>query len=406
MLFYDKLKVNLRHGVFINSIYFLELKNTMKTSHAPAERASSEKIEKQKMLVAGDQSLKKILDAVPEAVLILNRQRQIIYINRRAGEIFDNVELNAILGLRPGDVLGCENAQKTKGGCGTTKSCAFCGAVNAILGSQKGNAVIEEARITLNSGGSLDLKVTAAPFIDGDEIFTVFSIADISDEKRRKILERTFFHDILNTASGLSGYSELMLNAGPDKMDEYKMIIHRLSRSIIDEINAQRMLIDAENETLDTMLVEVNSGEICQRIMDFYAMSSVAHEKSIVIDESSDNIKLIIDETLLSRVLGNMLKNALEASTSGSTVSMGCRRKDNRIEFNVANQGVMPEEVQAQIFKRSFTTKGTGRGIGTYSMKLLSEKYLNGFISFTSAAETGTIFTASFPLRPDSSSFS
>jgi signal transduction histidine kinase len=53
----------------------------------------------------------------------------------------------------------------------------------------------------------------------------------------------------------------------------------------------------------------------------------------------------------------------------------------------------MPREVQLQLFKRSFTTKGTGRGLGTYSMKLLTERYLKGRIAFTSSETDGTTFT-------------
>ena len=43
----------------------------------------------------------------------------------------------------------------------------------------------------------------------------------------------------------------------------------------------------------------------------------------------------------------------------------------------------MPRQVQLQIFKRSFSTKGAARGLGTYSMRLLSERYLKGVVSFT-----------------------
>ena len=57
----------------------------------------------------------------------------------------------------------------------------------------------------------------------------------------------------------------------------------------------------------------------------------------------------------------------------------------------------MPHVVQLQLFQRSFSTKGLGRGLGTYSMKLLSERYLGGRISFTSTEEAGTTFTASYP---------
>jgi sensor histidine kinase regulating citrate/malate metabolism len=44
------------------------------------------------------------------------------------------------------------------------------------------------------------------------------------------------------------------------------------------------------------------------------------------------------------------------------------------------------------MFKRSFTTKGIGRGLGTYSMKLLGEKYLKGKVGFESSKQNGTTF--------------
>jgi sensor histidine kinase regulating citrate/malate metabolism len=57
----------------------------------------------------------------------------------------------------------------------------------------------------------------------------------------------------------------------------------------------------------------------------------------------------------------------------------------------------MPKEVQLQLFQRSFSTKGRGRGIGTYSIKLLTEKYLRGKVDFISNEGTGTTFNLYFP---------
>jgi sensor histidine kinase regulating citrate/malate metabolism len=58
----------------------------------------------------------------------------------------------------------------------------------------------------------------------------------------------------------------------------------------------------------------------------------------------------------------------------------------------------MPEKVKLQIFNRSFSTKGIGRGIGTYSIKLITEGYLKGIVDFESAEERGTTFTIQLPL--------
>jgi sensor histidine kinase regulating citrate/malate metabolism len=59
----------------------------------------------------------------------------------------------------------------------------------------------------------------------------------------------------------------------------------------------------------------------------------------------------------------------------------------------VKNDQVIPEDIQKQLFQRSFSTKGTGRGIGTYSIKLLTENYLKGKVSFVSNETDGTVFS-------------
>jgi len=61
-------------------------------------------------------------------------------------------------------------------------------------------------------------------------------------------------------------------------------------------------------------------------------------------------------------VIGNMVKNALEAATSGQDVSAGCREAEGAVEFWVHNPGFIPREVQLQIFQRSFSTRGPGGG--------------------------------------------
>ena len=106
------------------------------------------------------------------------------------------------------------------------------------------------------------------------------------------------------------------------------------------------------------------------------------------------------DRRLLSRVLGNMLKNGLEATAAGQTVSLECHDRGQSVAFAVHNPEAMPEEVQRQVFQRSFSTKGQpGRGIGTYSMKLFGEQFLGGKVEFTSAASQGTTFTLTLPKK-------
>ena len=94
-----------------------------------------------------------------------------------------------------------------------------------------------------------------------------------------------------------------------------------------------------------------------------------------------------------------MLRNALEATDAGGTVTVSWDCKSSGITFSVHNNTVIPQNIQLQIFNRSFSTKGNGRGLGAYTMKLLCARYLRGRIWFESTPETGTTFFAAFPIR-------
>jgi signal transduction histidine kinase len=118
------------------------------------------------------------------------------------------------------------------------------------------------------------------------------------------------------------------------------------------------------------------------------------------VDSASADITIITDRHLLNRILGNMIKNAIEAIKHGETIKIGCRNlNDDTIEFRVHNPGHIQQQNQLQIFRRSFSTKGNGRGLGTYSIKLLGERYLGGKVSFTSSLEKGTTFSLKLPIR-------
>jgi sensor histidine kinase regulating citrate/malate metabolism len=71
----------------------------------------------------------------------------------------------------------------------------------------------------------------------------------------------------------------------------------------------------------------------------------------------------------------------------------GCKSEGTGLIFQVHNEGIIPREIQLQLFQRSFSTKGKGRGIGTYSIRLLVENYLKGKVTFVSNEDCGTNFS-------------
>ena len=374
----------------------------LSTHYAPAERASSEEIQKQSLFFSEPHNLEAFSDSLPNIFLALNKQRQIVFSNQALLDLVGRKDPKEVYGLRPGEVLNCIHAIKTDGGCGTTEFCRTCGAVNAILSAIGGKKDVKECRITNQSDESLDLRVWTTPFFGHEGKFISFVVTDISHEKRRRALERIFFHDVLNTAGGIQGLAEILKEEKDrEEAGELVDLIRTGANTLIEEINAQKALSAAETGELSVHPESVRANELLKEVSDLYENHEVSHDRSIVLDLDKDNIEFTTDRTLARRVLANMLKNAFEASAVNETVTIGCRGRGSPVEFRVHNNGHMPRSSQLQIFQRSFSTKGDGRGLGTYGIKLLTERYLKGTVSFTSTEEEGTTFRVSLPMELD-----
>lgn len=374
----------------------------LKTKYAPAERASSESIYKSFNLLKEMNLLERLFAVVPNVVLILNKERQTVFCNQTLLELLSLNSYDEVLGKRPGEILNCIHSSEMPYGCGTTEFCSTCGAVNAILNTQKTlKRTVNECRVLVKRNDAieaLDLQVvTNVIEIDG-ETYISFHITDISDEKRRKVLEKIFFHDVLNTAGIISGISEV-IDQIEDKnlFKEFMTQLNLTSHRLIEEIQAQRLLLQAENNELQLNKKIINSISFLKELISEYSYHETAKNKSLVLNKESEDFIFITDSTILGRVLGNLIKNALEASKSKDIVTISCKNTLTGHEFSVHNISFIPKEIQLQIFQRSFSTKGSNRGIGTYSIKLLTEKYLNGKVWFKSNEETGTTFYISLP---------
>lgn len=374
--------------------------NRMPTRFAPAERAADADLRRQVAYFSAETLTRHLLDAVPSILTILNTHRQIVYANQALQALLGADGQGPLSGLRPGEALDCIHARRTDGGCGTTENCSTCGAVLSILAGLTGKKDVRECRITrylLGQMEAMDLEVQSVPLDYRGEKFTVFAVTDISHEKRRIALESLFFHDILNVAGSIKGFAELLRDYDLADKKEIFSLIHVAAERVVDEIQAQRTVAAAENKELKVQPDTIRSREFLRQLVEIYRRHEAAEHRHLVLSSAVPEITLSSDRTLLGRVLGNMIKNALESSRADETVTVGCRQVDDRIEFSVHNPTVIPHRAQLQIFQRSFSTKGCGRGLGTYSMRLLSG-YLQGEVSFTSCEGEGTIFRASYPL--------
>ncbi len=379
-----------------------QLSEKPETYFAPAGRDSLDELRRRADVVRATPLLMQTIDALGEAVVILNERRQVVAANQIALGLFSR-SLDQTIGQRPGELLGCQHVAEGPDGCGTSLNCSVCGAVDALLKSQSTHdRVTRECRIVLEEpvGGALDLLVHATTVLVDGQRYTICCLKDVSDQKRLAVLTRMFFHDMLNTAGGIRGWTELLREQAPVDSEQERELsdLQLLADQMVEEIQSQRDLVYAESGDLEPEFAPLRVAEFLPRLLELYARHSIAHGRRLVSGEVWQG-SLLTDARLLGRVLGNMIKNALEATPIGGTVTVSCTNGDSRhVVFTVHNPGVMPQEVQLQVFQRSFSTKASsGRGIGTHSMKLLGERYLGGQVTFVSSEPGGTTFTITLP---------
>ena len=368
---------------------------------AKPDRSSEEEIRSDFDILESEKIFLDVFGTSSGIAAILDKNRQIVYGNNELLDLLGIKSMDLILGKRPGEAVSCLHSDETQFGCGTSAACSVCGAVNAILTSQQtGEKTVRDTRITTSAGGgirSFDLKVTSSPLQIHGRQYYVFTLQDISNEKRMENLEKIFLHDLLNTAGSLNGLLT-MLKTETDPNEERSLIdmSEEASRDIIDEIIIHGKLRKAENGDLVPDFKPHNVADLVNSVVEKIKGDYVSRKKEILVSEIPEMICFETDRMLFNRILTNMVRNALEATDEGGVVRIGVIDSIKNVRFEVQNNKVMKEEVKHQIFQRSFSTKGTGRGTGTYSIKLLTENYLNGIAGFVSTEDIGTMFFVEF----------
>jgi signal transduction histidine kinase len=345
-----------------------------------------------------DEFLKKFIQSLPYVTAILDEEKKIILANQVRLEGEKDLSVEEFFGQNPGAALNCIHANNPYGKCHPEGVCKFCGVPNALLLAQKkGKKVVQETNITIQmkdkTQRSYDVELHAAPFPYKQRNYLLLTIIDVSEQKRKRALERIFFHDLINKIGSLQNILELLTD---DDYQENNAELNELSQDVVkdlhEEILQQKNLMAAESGDLKIESTKVNSMDIIKESIQQLVQYPDSHNITIEIDKKAVGIEFKTDPVILKRIIINMLKNAIEASKSSQNVYVGCDDMGKNVSFWVKNQAYIPEHNKIKIFDRTFSTKGKDRGLGTYSMKVLGEEYLNGEVTFTSDKKEGTVF--------------
>lgn len=344
------------------------------------------------------------LDLTHTNVMILNRTRQLVYANKNLLTLLATDDINNLIGKRPGELVNCKYSDTTKNGCGTDTACLTCGALSLIVQAITENINTSgECSIPLkaNDNSTLNLQLSISPYQSESSTFYFVTLQDVTDTLQKRALERIFFHDILNTSGAIRGILQLLESEVQESVVGDVQIVRDAFDSMIDEINFQKVLGEAEHRDIESEKMTLFSLELIQNLAKFYQHHNIASKKKILVSSDSLNLAFESDYALLKRVIGNMIKNALEATATGENITIGTNKSLNQdtVTIWVHNQAAIPEISIPRIFYKNFSSKGKGRGLGTYSIKLIGETYLHGKVGFTTNQLEGTTFYIELPLH-------
>ena len=348
-----------------------------------------------------DPIVRAVLEASGNAMLVVDDERRIVAANALAVKATQLPSEDALWGRRMGEVIRCTHRVDPAQLCGDDASCLACGALKALKESlSTGRRAEEECLVTRSRSGltdSTELHVIATPLDIEGRRYALVSLRDISDEKRRRTLERIFVHDLNNTVASLAAWVDLLDDPDAGIRGDAAARVQRLTAKVAEEIRAHSLLTLVESEEFTPSWGTRVPSEVIEQVA---AAISPADGGLPVVEIAGPlpEAPFETDPTLLARVLVNMARNAVEAAPRGP-IRLACTRNGEVYRFSVHNPGVIPEDVAVQIFRRSFSTKAPhGRGLGTYSMKLFGERVLGGAVGFTSDAAAGTTFYFEHPL--------
>lgn len=353
------------------------------------------KIEEQRKLVLQSSYFTDLLADIQEVILVLNSARQLLFFNRDFQHEYRLAALDIHPGLRVGEVFRCINAEKGEHGCGSSKNCPFCSLYQQLYEQDPVEIITSDYDVETEAGATFSFQMRTVPFIIKQERFYFMTMLDISEAKTKYALERIFFHDIQNTANALLALSEV--SASFDRMTLDNLIKEQTDK-LVDELSSYKLMITAEKQELVLQLHEFDIKNLIEEIISSF--QHYAEFSKISIKSTLASRRIRTDRTLLRRIVLNLLKNALEAAGSGQVeIKTLIDKEINQLVIKVYNKQPIPEEQQCNIFKKNFSTKGRGRGWGTYSVKQLTEHYLNGRVHFRSKEESGTCFTVEIPVE-------
>jgi len=234
---------------------------------------------------------------------------------------------------------------------------------------------------------------------------------EIDERKRvehvKRQVERIIQHDLRSPLSGIMTAADLLLRQDPsDDQRQLVQIIKDSARKLNAMISSSLDLVRMEEGSYVLRPEQVNIVDVFEAVKN--ELRSICGARQVGVDYFIDDMPVDWDSThslygetiYLQHLLGNLIRNAVEASEAGERVTVRVK-SGTMFTFDIHNPAVVPERMRDVFFERYATYgKQNGNGLGTYIAALVTRVH-HGTISFTTNEEEGTHVYVNLPRLPD-----
>jgi len=218
-------------------------------------------------------------------------------------------------------------------------------------------------------------------------------------------LIRVLTHEIMNTVSPIASLSEALSRSvdaqssdqessdSPGHMDVKAGLetIAASSHDLIRFVESYRELAGVARPVLKALMLD----PLVHRVIELTSGQCADFGASCSYEASTDDMLIYADETQISRILINLIKNALQAGATHIRITARMDEHEHTL-IDVANDGApITPESQEQIFIPFFTTKPGGSGIGLSLSRQIMRAH-NGMLDLVCSDDSETRFRLTF----------
>jgi signal transduction histidine kinase len=211
-------------------------------------------------------------------------------------------------------------------------------------------------------------------------------------------LIRVLTHEIMNTVSPIASLSEALSRSVSQPEEEREMdikagleTISSSSKDLIHFVESYRELAGVAKPVLKALMLNSLVGQVIELTSEQCAEVGV----ECTYHPETDDILIYADESQISRILINLIKNAIQAGASHIRIGAEIDSNEQTL-IHVENDGApITPESQEQIFIPFFTTKPEGSGIGLSLSRQIMRAH-NGTLELTKSDDQSTEFTITF----------